>query len=216
MRFSKGQKGSVNLTCNAFLHRKFSFRLGTLWLRGSKSGSVNLSLTCFSVTIFRPLCVLVGGGGGGEGLRESRGSQASPQPPVPIYVNKDHARMQGFFTREPGQPLRFRGKVKWTREKLREKIVKKSQHPHNNRSLLICILLNKFAQKFNQFLKNCCNFKRFFRANSRNYLYLPVGSAQPPPPSSYRVSPASPPGPGIFGSWKNPVTWIQKRNIKHN
>ena len=39
---------------------------------GPKRGSVNLDLTCFFITIFRPLCVLVGEreGGGGSAARE--------------------------------------------------------------------------------------------------------------------------------------------------
>ena len=42
-RFSEGQKGSVNLTFNAFLHKKIFFYVH-FCSRGSKRGSVNL---CF-------------------------------------------------------------------------------------------------------------------------------------------------------------------------
>ena len=53
-RFSEGQKGSVNLTFNAFLHRKFSSMY--IFVPGSPKGVVYI-------------CVLVGWVGGLEGVQ---------------------------------------------------------------------------------------------------------------------------------------------------
>ena len=60
-RFSDGQKGSVNLTFNAFLHRKFS-SMYIMVPGGSK--------------MVVPICVLVGGGRGSD-ARELTGSRGS-------------------------------------------------------------------------------------------------------------------------------------------
>ena len=51
----------------------------------SKMGSANFPLTAFPITIFRPLCGFVGGGGAAKGVDGVWGGQGQPQPPVLTY-----------------------------------------------------------------------------------------------------------------------------------
>ena len=57
------KRDSVNFTFNAFLNRKFSSRY--IMVAGGPKGVVKIWISrVFSITLFRPLCVLICGGRG--------------------------------------------------------------------------------------------------------------------------------------------------------
>ena len=80
----RSKRDSVNLTFNAFLHRKFSSRYIMVPGGGVMKGWCKIAFFVFlRLKILDPL----GGGQNSTPPEEVRGGGSTPQPPVPMYAN---------------------------------------------------------------------------------------------------------------------------------